>query len=562
MKKMKGKVVLILITVMFISMFSGCKQNGTELPDSSKTTGNIIDKSTIYAGTGYESTDNPTVKAYISDPPPEFPVTSIPDTLTVGSYGEPDTLHPYASSAMPSNIAINPLYETLVRYNPFTQEYEGNLAEDWEFIDDETLRMYLRKDVVCHAGYDFTASDVLWSAQQGKASPISNYLWKVFDVDNFEIIDDYTIDIKTYGAFGPIFAYLSDTCAGYIVDQQAYEAQNPDDYARNPDGGHGPYKFVDWIAGDSITYEVFDDYFAEKPYFRNLIIRNISDDVTRALSLESGDLDMIYNVDYASAQMIIDSPLANLITTPSYQLIHLGYDLEKEPFNNPLVRKALRHALDLEHIVDIAFHGMAEVADGPWPNSLTAYKPNTNPDTAYEYDVEKAKALLEEAGYADGFEFELWVEDTTSWMQMAEMIQNAYAEIGIIANVKVMDTNTLISQRAEGKHEAYIARFSCSGDDASLWDFRFKTDIGCVNNPAQYKNPRADEIFEQAANSIDEDYRQELYFEFVDIFREDLVWQSLANPLMCYGIRSTLKGVAPHPYGTSDLRYIRPINVD
>lgn len=562
MKKMKNKVIFILIVAMLISIFSACTQKGIGLTDSSNTNGNTIDKDTKYAGTGYDSTDNPNVKAYISDPPPDFSVTNRKDTLIVGGYGEPASLYPYGSSAMPANTAKIPLYETLVRYNTFTGEYEGVLAENWEYIDDETLRMYLRKDVVCHAGYDFTASDVLWSAKTAKENPISTYLWGQFDVDNFEIIDDYTIDIKTYGPFGPILTYLSDTSCGYVLDQQAYEAQSPDDYARNPDGGHGPYKFVDWIAGDSITYEIFDNYFGEKPYFRNLVIRNISDDVTRALSLESGDLDMIYNVDYASAQMIIDSPLTNLITVPSFQLIHFGYDMTKEPFDNPLVRKALRYALDLENIINMAFNGMAEIADGPWPNSLTAYKPNTNPDTAYEYDVEKAKALLEEAGYGDGFEFELWVQDTTSWMQMAEMIQNSYAELGIKANVSVMDTNSLISQRAEGKHEGYVARFSCSGDDAALWNFRYESFESYAENCAQYKNPRADEIFELGRKSIDKDYRQELYLEFVDIFREDLPFQSLANPLMCYGIRSTLKGVAPHSYGTSDLRYIRPIDVD
>jgi len=547
---------------MLASTFTACAGNGAAPSGDTKTDTNKPAEVTKYAGMGYDSTTNPKVVAYTSEPPEGLSVTSVPDTLTVGNAGEPVNLYPYTANQIPALIAINPIYETLVKYNTFTNEYDPNLAESWEWIDDQTLRMHLRKDVVCHAGYDFTASDVLWSAQQGVASSISNYLWSVFDIENFKIIDDYTIDICTFGPFGPIFAYLSDTSTGYIVDQQAYEKQTPEDYARNPTGGYGPYQFVEWVAGDHITYKLFDKYYGDKPYFKNLVIRNIADDVTRALSIEAGELDMIYTVDTSSAKMLIDSPTVNLITCPSYQLIHLGYNMKKKPFDNPLVRKALRYALDLDSMVNLAFLGMATVADGPWPNSLTAYKQNSNPDTAYKYDVKKAKELLAEAGYPNGFKFDLWVADTTAWMQMAEMIQNAYAEIGVTANVQVMDQNTLLAQRAEGKHEAYIARFSCSGDDAAFWKSRFYSGGSYQASPSQYSNPRVDELIDKAAASRDTEFRLKCYYEVVDIFREDLVFQPLACPMMCYAVRSTLKGVAPHPYGTSDLRYIRPITVD
>lgn len=565
---MKKKIIFMLIIAMFVFMLTGCSENeivpgnSTEQVDSTGSNGIATNEDIKYYGTGYESTDDPNVVEYISEPSADFPVTNQPNTLTVGNAGEPVNLYPYAANQNPATAVINQIYETLIKYNQFTKEYEGNLAESWEYKDDETLRLYLRKDVVSHSGNKFTASDVLWSAQQGKVGTQSSHVWGLLDVDNFEIIDDYTIDIKTFGAFGPLFAYLSHTSVGYMIDQKAYEAQEPDDYLRNPTGGHGPYKFVEWIAGDRIVLERFDDYYGEKPYFEKIIIRNISDDVTRALSLESGDLDFITMVDSSSVQMLVDSPNANVITYPSFQLIHMAFNMEKEPFDNVLVRKALRHALDLESMVELSYDGMAEVADGPWPNSLSAYRPNMNPNTAYEYDIEKAKVLLEEAGYPNGFEFDLWVADTNAWVQMAEMIQNAYSKIGVKANVQVMDQNTLFAERAEGKHEAYIARFSCTGDDAAFWNMRFCSNFGYDRNPTQYKNPRVDQLFEEAANSIDQNYRQERYTEFQDIFREDVIWQSLATPKIIMGIRSTLKGVSPDYYGTPDLRYIRPITVE
>lgn len=508
-----------------------------------------------------DATDNPAVTAYLSDPPPGIPVTAEPDTLTVAHSGEPNTLYPQEGNQIPAIICYHPLYETLVVYNQFTNEFEPGLAESWEMIDDTTVRMKLREGVLCHAGYEMTASDVLWTAQKGAASPVANYLWGVFDIDNFEIIDDYTIDMKTNDVFGPLLSYLSDTSTGYIVNQQAYEEQTPENYARNPTGGSGPFKFTAWIAGDRITYERFEDYWGDKPYFAKLVIRNISDDTTRAMALENGEVDVIYGVDTSSYQTLIDSPISNLITFPSNQSIHMGTNNTFEPFSDVRVRRAMHHALDREAIVGLAFSGYAVVADAPWPNSLNVYLPPEG-EEVYEYDVEKAKELLAEAGYADGFTFDLWVADTTAWVQMAEMIQNGLAKVGITCNVTVMDQNTLLADRATGEYEAYIARFSCSSNEAAWWRARLHSEGDYNQNVMQYHNADVDKWIEEAQASLDNDYRTELYHEIQHQWRLDVPWMTLACPSMAYGIRSTLMGVEPHPYGTMDLRYIRPMDAE
>ena len=346
---------------------------------------------------------------------------------------------------------------------------------------------------------------------------------------------------------------------GYIVNKQAYEEQSPENYSRNPTGGTGPYRFVEWIAGDRVVYERNEEYWGDKPYFKNLVIRNIADDVTRALSLESGEVDMIYGVDTASYQTLLDSPTTNLVTFPSYQLIHLGLNNTVEPFNDPRVRKAMWYALDLDSMVNLAFSGQAEVADGCWPNSLTVYKPAEG-DVAHVHDIEKAKALLKEAGWEDGFTFDLWVAETTAWVQMAEMIQNALAGINITAKVQVMDQNTLLTKRSDGTYQAYIARFSSSSGDGDWWYNRLYSTGTWQENVMQYKNDRVDELLTTARYSLDAQERNECYLEILQQWREDLPWISLACPQMTYGIRSTLDGVEPHGYGIADLRYIHPIS--
>ncbi|MDO5377223.1 MAG: ABC transporter substrate-binding protein [Clostridia bacterium] len=535
---MKKALTLLMAALMLVSTAAGAFAEAVHYPDA---------------------TDNPNVVAYLSEAPKGVPVTAVADTLTVAQGGEPNTLYPQEGNQIPAIIAYHPLYETLVVYNQFTNEFEPGLAESWEMIDDTTIRIHLRQGVLCHAGYEMTAEDVLWTAQKGAASSVANYLWGQFDVDNFEIVDKYTIDMKTKTVFGPLLSYLSDTSTGYIINKQAYEEQTPQDYARNPTGGSGPYKFVEWIAGDRIVYEAFDGYWGDKPYFKNLVIRNISDDATRAMALENGEVDVIYGVDTSSYQTLIDSPISNLITFPSYQLIHMGLNLAVKPFDDVRVRQAIRYALDLDAIVGLAFSGYADVADAPWPNSLSTYLPPEG-DEVYDYNPEKAKELLAEAGYADGFTFSLWVADTTAWVQMAEMIQNSLAQVGITCNVTVMDQNTLLADRATGNYEAYIARFSCSSNETAWWRTRLHSEGDYNQNVVQYKNADVDEWLDAAQTSLDDAYRTELYQKVMHQWRIDQGWISLACPSMAYGIRSTLMGVEPHPYGTMDLRYIRPID--
>lgn len=556
---MAKRIALILVFSMLITLIAGCNASGpSQTPGGTGNEG--LGDSNASSLDWPDATDNPSVTVHASEPPSGFSETATPDTLTVAQGGEPNTLYPLDGNQIPAIIAMRPMYETLLYYSPYTNAYEPRLAERWEQIDDETIRVYLRKGVYCHAGYEMTAEDVRWTVQMGQENPVSSFLWTVFDLDRFKIIDDYTIEMVTKGSYGPILYALSDPSVGYIVNKQAYEEQAPEDYARNPTGGTGPYKFVEWIAGDRIIYERYDNYWGDKPYYQNLVLRNIADDVTRALSLESGEVDLIYGVDAASYQTLIDSPTTNLVSLPSYQLIHFGMNNTVEPFNNPLVRKAMRHALDLDNMVNLAFNGLAEVADGCWPNSLSNYSPASE-ELSYEYNVEKARELLKEAGYENGFTFDLWCAETTAWVQMAEMIQNALGEIGITAKVQVMDQNMLIAQRETGEYQAYIARFSGTSDDTDEWYFRLYPGLGYGENVVQYENERVGELLDAARYSVDQEFRNECYAEVLTLWRQDLPWISLACPQMIYGIRSTLTGIEPHPYGVGDLRYIRPVDL-
>ena len=183
MRSTKRFASLFLAMVLLCAVFAGCGGNNTAGNSTTGDDSEVIDDGRVWP----VETDNPKVTLHQSTPPDGFPVTAVPDTLTIAQGGEPKTLFPLDGNEIPVMIACRPLYETLLLYNEFTGEFEGLLAERWEFIDDKTVRLYLRQGVKCHAGYEMTAEDVIWTAKVGAENPISTFLWSVFDLDNCKV---------------------------------------------------------------------------------------------------------------------------------------------------------------------------------------------------------------------------------------------------------------------------------------------------------------------------------------------------------------------------------------
>lgn len=569
---MKKKILAVVLVLAFLFSMVGCSTQETpaepegttpaaDAPDATNP-----DVSITYAGAGMDATINENVTAFISTPPEGMTDTAAGDgkTLTIAQGGEPDYLFPAGHNSMTTAVICQQIYEPLFRYNCFTDEYEGLLAEDWEFIDDTCLRVYLRQGVLCHAGYEMTADDVLWSIEQGYNSSTSNWIWGFFNPEKCKVIDKYTIDICTDEPFGPWFTYLSNWSVGGITNRQAYEEQTPEDYARNPTGGSGPYSFVEWIAGDRIVLKRFEDYWGDKPYYENLIIRNIPDDTTRTLSLEGGEVDCIITCDTGSIQNLKDSATCNVYEMPSWQVIYLGFNFADEsvPWQDQRVRDAMYYALDIDTMAPLAFDGYAIRADGYMPPSQPSYSPPDNPEE-YAYNLDKAKELMKEAGYENGFTMRLYTIDTpASWARLAEMVQNAWESIGINVELTVYDSNAHWDLVYGGDFDAFIARHTSHGNDGNYMYQKLISWGTGSSNPGKWNSPEYDRLMDEALASNDEEYRLECYHQVNDLIREQKPWIELACPTMTYACRSTLHGVYPSAAGLLDARFLRPITVE
>ena len=211
--------------------------------------------------------------------------TAIEDTLVVGINAEPTHLAGILQGVDPNGKVGANIYNKLVKLDTETNEIVPDLAESWEMVDDTTWKFHIREGVKFHNGETLTAEDCLFSIQNNSYA----WMWGAIDRENSYCEDDLTLVVKTYEAYPALVNMLSSECP--IVCKSAWEEMGEDGFSRNP-VGTGPYKFVEWIAGDSVTLERFDDFWGEPAYYKNLVFRFIVDDTTRSLSLENGEIDI------------------------------------------------------------------------------------------------------------------------------------------------------------------------------------------------------------------------------------------------------------------------------
>ena len=238
----------------------------------------------------------------------------------------------------------------------------------------------------------------------------------------------------------------------------------------------------------------------------------------------------------------------------------LGLTITRPPFDNKLVRQAMNYAIDKQTIVDAFFEGRAEVAKNPMPSSICGY----NDDIAgYEYDPEKAKELLAEAGFDDGFEMELWAMPVPrpympDGEKVAEVIQKNLEDIGITAKIVSYEWATYLEKASKGEADAFMLGWTGDNGDADnfIYVLLDKDNIGS-NNYTYFKNDEVHDLLIEAQTEVDEDKRIELYKKAQEIIYEDAPWVPLAHSTPLLAGAKELTGFLPHPTGSDKL-----MNVD
>ncbi|MCI2059212.1 MAG: ABC transporter substrate-binding protein, partial [Oscillibacter sp.] len=404
----------------------------------------------------------------------------------------------------PSVEVTDQIFDTLTVFNPTTNEIEPQIAESWEQTNDTTYVFKIRQGIKFHDGTDLKASDVKFSLERAINSSSVSYI--VDFIDKVETNDDYTVTITTKAPYAPTLRNLSIPFAA-IVPQAAVEADE-DAFIKHPIGS-GPYKFVEWKQGDHVTMKAFDDYYAGKPATKNLVMKVIPEASQRSIALETGEIDLAYDLLVNDISKVKDNQDLTVFEVPSLSCWYISLNMNKEPFNNAKVREALSYAIDRQTLIDTINAGSGQPADDIIAPGVFGYFSTGVP----EYNPEKAKQLLADAGYPNGFSTSLWVNDNQSRIEMCQAIQAMLQDIGVTCKVEVMEFGSFISKTSNGEHDmAYFGWTTSSADaDYTFYSLEHSSQQGAAGNRSFLADPEIDSLIEKARSSSDEQTRKDLY---------------------------------------------------
>ncbi|MCK4536501.1 MAG: peptide-binding protein [Desulfuromonadales bacterium] len=483
------------------------------------------------------------------------------DTILMGSIGEPSTLLPVLASDSASSDINGLVYSGLVRYDKDLQ-IEGDLAESWEISEDNlTITFKLRKDVTWHDGQPLTADDVMFTYQLyiDPETPTA-YAERYRQVSSAEVVDSHTF--RVHYAKPLATALISWSLA--VHPKHLLEGQ---DITKNPLARHpvgtGPYRFAKWDVGEKVVLEANPDYYEGQPYIHRVVYRIIPDQSTMFLELQSKGLDYMGLTPLQYTDQT-DTPAFrrnfNKYRYLAFGYTYLGYNLRRPMFQDKRVRQALSHAINKQELIDGVLIGLGQVATSP-------YKPDTwpyNPDVArYPYDQERARTLLNEAGWIDtdkdgildrnGEPFAFTIvtnQGNEQRIRTGEIIQRRFHEVGVDVKLRVIEWASFLKEFINpGNFDATILGWSVSLDPDSynVWHSS-KTNPGELNF-INFKNDEVDELLERGRRTLDQAKRKQIYDRFQEILADEQPYTWLYVPDSLPVVARRFRGIEPAPAG-------------
>jgi peptide/nickel transport system substrate-binding protein len=462
-----------------------------------------------------------------------------PGVLIVGQIAEPKSLDPAAVTAVNDFRILVNLYEGLLMYAPGTLEVAPALATAWEVSEDGTEYTFsLREGVTFHDGTPFNAEAVKFNFDRMLNEDHPYHDTGPFPLAFFfsavqatEVIDDLTVKFTLDAPYAPFLSNLAYP-TGLMVSPAAVMASGAD-FGRNP-VGTGPFKFAEWRSNEAVVIEKNPDYWGEPAGTDAVVFRPITDANTRVAEMLAGGIDMMVEVP-PTALSEFQGEAFRVVEQVGPHLWFLILNAKEGPFADKLVRQAANYAINKEAIVNDVLEGTADVAAGPTPPAFAwAYDESLDP---YPYDPEKARALLAEAGVAEGTEIVFYVTEGGSGMldpvPMGTAIQADLNAVGFDVKIETYEWNTFLGEvnpGLEGKADmAEMAWMTNDPDTLPFLALRTAAWPDAGFNSGYYSNPEVDALLEQARVATSQDERAELYRQMQRIVHDDAPWVFVAN---------------------------------
>ena len=465
----------------------------------------------------------------------------VKEELIIAQDGESKSLDIHQGNDGFSLRANRLIYSRLVEADENMQIHPG-LAESWQQLDDKTMQFNLRKGIKFHNGDDFTAEDVKFSFERMMNSPRIAFVLP--PIERIDIVDDYTVNIVTKTPFGPLLAHLSHPALGMVSKKLLTE--NPEALKEKPIGT-GSYKFKEWIYGDKLVLEKNEDFYDKNERgLKYIIFKNVVEASNRAIGLETGEIDIATPISSVDEENIKNNPKLQLLTKPSISYSYIGMNMTKAPLNDIRVRKAINYAIDKQAIIDVILNGNGKIATSPIAPGVFGFTDKTK---NYEYNVEKAKELMKEAGYENGFTTSILVFSGEANTQTAEIVQAYLKEIGIDLKIEIVEVSAYWDMTERGVHNLFLGSWGVvTGDaDYGLYAMYHSSAKGGAGNRDFYENEKVDELLDKAKTEIDPETRKKLYEEAQILIVNDAPDVMLYNRNLTVGAQKYIKGLGIHP---------------
>ena len=298
------------------------------------------------------------------------------DTIVWGQGADVTSFDPHQGKETPAVTVTCQIFDTLTAVDPATGEVKPQIAESWEQLDDTTYVFHIRKGIKFHNGSELTAADVKFSLDRAIASASVSYI--VDFIKEVNVKDDFTVQVVLRAPYAPALRNLAVPFAA-IVCKDVVE-KDEEAFKLRPIGS-GPYKFVEWKPGDTVKLDAFDDYMDGKPATPHLVMKVVPETSQRLIALETGDLDISYDLGVNDVKRGRDNKDLVILEAPSLSCWYISMNMNKKPFDDPRVREAINYAIDRQLIVDTIMSGNGQAADAIIAPSVFGYYPSGVYDT-------------------------------------------------------------------------------------------------------------------------------------------------------------------------------------
>jgi peptide/nickel transport system substrate-binding protein len=473
------------------------------------------------------------------------------ERIVVAMGAEPEALDPIAMASAPSATVSEHVLQPLV-YMSAEGVIEPQLATEWAVSEDNLSWTFtLREDVVFHDGTAFNAEAVQTNIERfldpENAAP---FAFLLSGIDNVEVTGEYEVTFNLTEPFAPILSNLSNSFIAMVSPAQLAEATAGEPIT-DPIGT-GPYRFVEWNRGENIILAVNEDYYGNVPAIPEIEWRFITEDSARVVALESGEADVIMRVPPADAPRLEGSEDFALARPSSVRTIYLGFHTQREPFTDQRVRQALNHAVNKEAIVNSILQGVGSPSSAPVSPGVFGYTP-VGP---YEYDPERARELLADAGYEDGFEITLY-HPTGRYLldaTVVEAVQAQLAEVGVTANLQTLEWSSYLAAvrvpPEEAPFDMYMLGWGTVTLDADygLYALMHSSQISPAGwNTSFFSNDEIDALLDTGRTSPAREARAEAYEAAIEAIWDQAPWLYLHNEGQLNAYSTNVEGIIHHP---------------